>query len=125
MFEPFPFRTDRQSGGKRFLAGVGEGEQPGAAIGRRGFDVHQPAPLERLQCRSQRGAIHRQQLGDRAHRRRFRTVQRHQQRELLIGEADRPQRFVEMSRQGPRCALGVKAQAGVANQQCRLEWDRP
>jgi hypothetical protein len=72
-----------------------EGEQPPAPVGRIDRDREQPAPLERLQIGGEGGAIHRQQLRDRPERRRGRAVERHQQRELPAGEAERPERRIE------------------------------
>ena len=76
-----------------------------------GGDPDEPAPLQRLQRRGQRGAVHRQHRRHRAQSRRLGPVQRHQQRELPVGQAERPERLVEPPRQRPRRALRLKAQA--------------
>ena len=79
-------------------------------------DLHQTAALERLEIGGERGAVHGQQRRDAAERRRFRAVERRQQRELALRETERPQRLVEAPRQRARRALHVQAQAGVAHQ---------
>ncbi|QTK79303.1 hypothetical protein AT6N2_C1578 [Agrobacterium tumefaciens] len=84
------------------------------------LDADQPAPLQRLQRRRQRRAVHGQKIGDRPHRRRLRPVQRHQQRKLTVIDAHRLQRIVEQSRQRPCRALCMQAKAGIAHEKsCR------
>jgi hypothetical protein len=67
------------------------------------------------------GSVHGQQVGDAAQARRLGTVQRHQQRELAVGQAHRPQGLVEATGQGPRGALDVQAKARVADVQRRFK----
>ena len=86
-----------------------------------GFGLDQAAPLQRLEVGRQGRAVHRQQRGDAADDRRLRPVERHQQRELAAGQAGGLQRQVEAARQGPGGALGVQAQADVADMQRRRE----
>src|SRR6185437_15901928 len=79
------------------------------------------APLQRLQRGRERGPVHCQEIRQRCDAGRLRPVQRHQQRELPVGEIERPEGVVEPARQGPRRALGRQAQACVAHMQRRLE----
>jgi hypothetical protein len=62
------------------------------------LDRYQPAALQRFQCRSQSGAIHRQQFRDGSHTGRFRPIQRHQQGELPVGESKRLESLIEAPR---------------------------
>ena len=52
-----------------------------------------------------------------------RAVQRHHQRELPVGQSDRPQRLVETARHGTGGALHVQAEARVAHEMRGLEGD--
>jgi hypothetical protein len=74
-----------------------------------GLHLNKPEPLQRLQIRRQRRAIHRQQRRNLPNVRRFRPIQRHQQRELATGKADRSKRLIISPRQGTRRALHVQA----------------
>jgi hypothetical protein len=49
------------------------------------------------------------------------AVERHQQRELAIGEPDRAQGRIKTPRYRPGCLLKVKTQAGVANPACNID----
>ena len=68
-------------------------------------DFQKAAPLQRLQVGGQRRAVHRQQRRDAADARRFRPIERHQQRELSAGEVEGPQCVVEAA------AVTVKTEA--------------
>src|SRR5882757_9327891 len=61
------FPPNGNGGSKHLFSHLGKGEQPGTAVSRRRRDPHQPAPFEWLEGRSQRRAVHRQELGDRSH----------------------------------------------------------
>ncbi len=88
---------------------------PRSAIERVTLDREQSATLQHSDgCRQGRG-LHRHQCGHSSHRGRFRLVQGHQQRELLIGESQRLERMVEVPRQSSRSPLRRQAQAGVAH----------
>lgn len=69
----------------------------------------------------QRSPIHCQQQRHCRHPWRFRPVQRHQQRELPVGQADRAQRLVEAPGQRPCRSLYVQAETGIADQMCCLK----
>ena len=75
------------------------------------------ARLYGLEIGGQRRAVHRQQRGDGPERRRLRSIERHQQRKLAAGQPERMERLVEYARHGPRRALRMQAQAGVAHPQ--------
>jgi hypothetical protein len=51
-------------------------------------------------------------------------MERHQERELAIGETERTQRLIEAASHGSRRALHMKAQAAVANPERRFERKR-
>jgi hypothetical protein len=80
-------------------------------------DLDQAAPLQRLERGGQGGAIHGQQRCHGPHARRLRTVQRHQQRELTVGQPERAQCLVEIPGQCPCRPLHVQAEATIANPQ--------
>ena len=71
-------------------------------------DLDEPLSFVRLQSRRQGRTVHRQQSRNRPHRGPLRLVERHEQRELSIGEAERPQRLVETPSQSAGGALRVK-----------------
>ena len=73
--------------------------------------------MQRLERGGERRAVHGKQRRNRCHAGRLGPVQRHHQRELPAGQAERPQCLVEAARERPRRALQVKAQAGVANEE--------
>jgi hypothetical protein len=79
--------------------------------------LDQAAALQRLDCGGQGGAIHGQQRCHRPHAGRLRTIQRHEQRELTIGQPDRPQCRVEIPGQCPCRPLHVQTEATIANPQ--------
>ncbi|HYE45120.1 MAG TPA: hypothetical protein VEA44_05030 [Caulobacter sp.] len=58
-------------------------------------------------------AVRPQQAGDRADAGRRRPIEGVQQRELAVGQADRPQGLVEPPAERARGALGMQAQAAV------------
>ena len=84
-------------------------------------DRHEAAPLQRLERGGQRRAIHGKQRRDRTDAGGLGPVQRHHQRVLAAGQAERPERLVEAPRERPRRALQVQAQARVADEARDLE----
>ena len=84
-------------------------------------ELDQAAPLQRLECGGQGGAIHGQQRGHRQHARRLRTIQRHEQRELTVRQTERPQCLVEMPCHCPRRPLHVQTKATIADAQCSFK----
>ena len=79
--------------------------------------LDQATALQRLEISGQRRAIHCQQRRDILHVRRLRTIERHQERELALRQANRAQCIVKAPRQRARRALDVQAQAMVAHMQ--------
>src|SRR3546814_11587299 len=61
--------------------------------------LDEAAAPQRLEGGGQGRAVHGEQRRDRSRARRLGTVQRHHQRELSIGEAERAQRLVKAPRQ--------------------------
>jgi len=80
-------------------------------------DLYQALALQWLQRRRQRGSIHCQQGRDRPHGRRFRSIQRHQQRELPVRQAKWTKHIVKAPCQRTGCPLHVKTQTAIPNQQ--------
>ena len=80
-------------------------------------DLDQAAPLERLERGGQGGAIHGQQRRHRPPARRLRAIQRHEQRELTVGQPDRAQCLIEIPGQCPCRPLHVQTEATIANPQ--------
>ena len=73
-------------------------------------NLHQPAPFQRLELGGQRGAVHGEQRGDAADIRRLRPVERHQQRELAVGQVERraaPRRSAAPARAPPAARAGT------------------
>src|SRR5689334_11658815 len=68
-------------------------------------DLDPAAPLQRLERRRQCRAIHAKQSGHRGETGRLGAVQRHHQRELSVGQAQRAERVVEAPCQSARRAL--------------------
>jgi hypothetical protein len=108
---------DRHSTGEQSPALSRQTDPSATPVSRIWADLDQAAPLQRLECGGQGGAIHGQQRGHRPHPRRLRTIQRHQQRELAVRQPDRPQRLIETPCQCPCRSLHVQTEAAVANQQ--------
>jgi hypothetical protein len=80
----------------------------------------QPAALQRLQCSGQRGPVHRQQRRYRAHRRRLRPIQGHQERKLPVCQPEWTQFFIEAPAQRARRALHMKTEAAIPHQKSSL-----
>jgi hypothetical protein len=101
--------------------------RPAAVIARRRLafridrNLHQPAAFKGLEGRGERGAVHKA-VRHAAERRRFRPVQRHQQRKLTMRETERTEHIVETSRQSARGALHVKTQTIVTHQMSGGKW---
>ena len=82
-------------------------------------DTDQSAPEQRLeQCRQCR-AIHAKQRCRRAEARRLGAVERHQQRELAIRQAQWAESVIKAPRQSTCRTLGVKTQAVLLDVTCR------
>jgi hypothetical protein len=89
--------------------------QTAAAVLRVPGDADQAAALERLDSGSQGGPVHGQKRSHSRHPGWFRTVQREQQGELPVGEADRTEGMIEAPSQGPGGSLHVKTETGIAD----------
>ena len=87
-------------------------------------DFYQAAALQRLQRGGQRRPIHRKQGSDRPHRRRLRTIERHQQGELPVGEVEGAKFFIESPRQGARRTLHMETETTILDQQSCLVGQR-
>jgi hypothetical protein len=79
------------------------------------------APLQRLERGGERRAVHGKQRRDRTDAGRLGPVQRHHQRVLAAGQAERPEHLVETPRERPRRALEMQAQARVTDEARGLE----
>lgn len=108
---------DRRSVGKQGPALSRKTQPATTPVSRICADLDQATPLQRLERGSQGGAIHGQQRCHWPHARRLRTIQRHEQRELTIGQPDRAQCLVEVPGQRPCRSLHVQAEATIANPQ--------
>jgi hypothetical protein len=119
--ERFDFQVgilpDRRSVGKQGPALSRKTQPSTTPVSRICADLDQATPFQRLERGGQGGAIHGQQRRHRPYARRLRTIQRHQQRELTIGQPDRPQCLVEIPGQRPCRPLHVQAEATIANPQ--------
>src|ERR1700754_204741 len=78
----------REGLAEQCASGRGEGETAAAAVLLVDRDLQEAAPLEWLEIRRERGAVHGKQGGHVSDARRLGTVQRHQQRELATGEIE-------------------------------------
>lgn len=107
---------DRERQGEHFLSQVGEDEDAAPFICGVGIRADQASPLKGLQGRGERGSIHGEQIGYWTHRRRLGAIQRHEERELPIGQAEGSQDFVESTPQRARRPLHVKAEAGIPDE---------
>ena len=112
---PVRARPDRRCGGKERASGRGDDQPPAAFVGVIHLHLDKTAARERLEIGGERGAVERQQRGDGADGRRLGTVERCQERELPLGQTDRPQRLVEASCQRPRRSLHMQAKTVVAH----------
>ena len=117
----FPHRHGRDQQG---VAGRGEGQTAAAFVGIIDGYGDQTAPLERLQIGGQCRAIHGKQGGNFPDARGLGAIEGHQQRELAVGEVERPQCRVKAPRHRPRGLLKVQTKAGVANPAGDIEGQR-
>jgi hypothetical protein len=106
---------DGKRTGEEVAAFGGEDEDAAAAVGRIGRYLDQAAALKWLEGGGKRGAIHGEQRGDRAHGRRVGAIERHEERELAVGEIEGAECLIETTGEGAGGALDVKAEAAIAN----------
>lgn len=113
---------DGDSAGEQRPALRGEDEDAAAGVGlvrlhadETGTD--KAAAHERLEGGGEGGAVHGEKAGDGGHGRRRGAVQRHEQRELAVGEAERAEGRVKPAGQGAGGALHVKAEAMIPHEQ--------
>jgi hypothetical protein len=105
------------SGAEARAAGRRQNEAAAALVSLVDLHLQEPAPLERLQIGGERAVIHREERRHAADARGLRPVERHQERELATGQAERPQRRVEAPRQGARRPLDMETETAIANPQ--------
>lgn len=101
------------------LRGQSQSARPPVVGIREAFD--QAAPFQRLQRRRQGRPVHGEKRCHRAHIGRYRAVERHQQRELSVGDIERAQPLVEPAGKGARGTLHMQAEAGVLHMQGGIE----
>jgi hypothetical protein len=104
--------------------GVGLGREvqtAAASIIGIGGDFDKAAALEGLEGSGEGGAIHREQRSDGGHAGRLRAIERHEQRELAVGKAERAESIVEAAREGAGRALDAEAEAAVADAEGSLK----
>jgi hypothetical protein len=104
--------------GEQTLAIVGEDQDPASPIGAVVCNLDKSPSLERLQCGGQGGPVHRKQGCDGAHGWWLGAIQRHQERELAIGQAEGTENLVEAPAQHAGCTLDMKAETAVPNHNC-------
>ena len=92
---------------------VREDQDTAAPVGRVGRNLDQTAALQRFEGGGQRCPVHGEEGGDRPHRGRIGPVERHQERELPVGESEWAQGFVEATSQGAGGPLDVKTEAAI------------
>lgn len=80
-------------------------------------DFDQAAAFKGLQCSGEGGAIHGKKRRHGAHGWRFRPIQRHEQGKLSIGQTEGTQNVIESPRQRAGCALHMKTETAVPNQE--------
>jgi len=108
---------DGKCAGEQCATLVGEDEDAAAAIIGIALDFQEAAPLERLQCSSEGGAIHGEQGSDGSHCWRFGAVERHQQRELAVSEFERAKFLVEAAGESAGCTLDMQAETALFDHQ--------
>src|SRR6185437_5657631 len=101
---------DREGRFERGAALAGDDETAAALVLSIDRDLDEAAPLERLEVRGQRGAVHGERRRDLAHDRRLGLIERDEQRELPMGQANRAQHIVEIARERARRALDANAE---------------
>lgn len=94
-------------------AGGGEGEQTSAAVRGIGSDPDQFTAFEGFEGGGEGGAIHREECGYGGHSGGDRTVERHHQGELSIGQSEGAESVVEPACQRSRGPLHMQAEAAV------------
>ena len=104
-----------QHGDQQNPAGGRQSQAAAAFVGIVDRHGDETAALERLQIGGQCCAVHRQEGRNFSDARRLGAVERHHQRELAIGEPERPKCRVKAPRHRPRRALKVQTKTGVAN----------
>ena len=112
---------DRVGPGQQRPPGLRQSKTPAAAVLLVDRDFQEAPPFERLEIRRKRGAIQDKQGSDTAECRRLRPIERHQQRELTVGEIERPQDFIEAACQRACRTMNVQTQAGITHQVGRGE----
>jgi hypothetical protein len=105
---------DGNGAGEERLAFGGEDEDAAAAVGWVGRNFDQAAAFEGFEGSGQSGAIHGEQGGDWPHGRRGGAIERHQERELAVGEFEGAEGFIEPAGKGAGGALDVKTEAAIA-----------
>lgn len=106
---------DGKRAGEEIAAPGGEDEDAAATVGWVGGDFDQAAALKWLEGGGKRGAIHGEQRGDGAHGWRVGAIERHEERELAVGEIEGAECFIETTGEGAGGALDVQAEAAIAN----------
>jgi hypothetical protein len=115
-------RPQRKSLDEQRAAHGGDAEPATAFILFVDRNLYQAAAFKGLKGRGEGGPVHGKKPSDAADGRRFRPVQRHQQRELPMRKIERPEYLIEAAGQRTRRALYVQAQAGVAHLMGGREW---
>ena len=86
--------------------------------------LEEATPFKGFEVGGECRAVHRKQRRNTAEAGRLRAIERHQQRELAVGEIKRPEHIVETPRQRTGCAVNVQTQAAVAHHMGRGEGKR-
>jgi len=107
---------DRQGVGEDLPSFFGEDEDAAAAVGGVRGDFDQAPALQRFERGGEGGTVHGEQVGDGAHGGWRGAVERHEQGELAVGQAEGAQDFVEASSQGTCRTLDVEAKAGIPDE---------
>ena len=120
-FEVFVcFLPDGKCAREEFAALLSEDQDAAATVLGVAGDFHKATALEWLERGGERGAIHGEQGSDWTHRRRFGTVERHEQRKLPVGEIKWPKCIVEAPGENSRGTLHVQTETMVADQESCL-----
>src|SRR6185503_21164664 len=96
--------------GQKCASLLSKNENAAAAIVGIGGNLDQIAALQRLQRGSESRAVHREQRSDWSHGRRLRSIQRHQQRELPVGEFKWCEFFIKSPTKCPGGTLHMQAE---------------
>jgi hypothetical protein len=94
----------------------GELENAAAMVRGAGRYLDQAAAFERLQGGGERGPIHAEQGCHGADGRGLGAIERHQEGELAVGQAEGTKHLIESPGQGSGGALDVKAKAAIPDQ---------